>query len=72
MVIYINYLLREGAITSQQYRARSFLCNHFLSSNMLINSDEPIFHALSLKAICVVNFFCALYSIIFHGMLIVF
>ena len=54
MVIYIYYLLREVAITPQQYRARSFVCNQFLSSNMLINSDEPIFHALSLKAICVV------------------
>ena len=72
MVIYIYYLLREVAIITQQYRARSFVCNHFLSRNMLINSDEPIFHALSLKAICVVNFFCSLYSIIFHGMLIVF
>ena len=54
MVIFIYYLLREMAITLQQYRARSFVCNHFLSRNMLINSDEPIFHALSLKAICVV------------------
>ena len=72
MVIYIHYLLREVAITPQQYRARSFVCNHFLSRNVLINSDEPIFHALSLKAICVVIFFCSLYSIIFHGMLIVF
>ena len=57
MVIFIYYLLREMAITLQQYRARSFVCNHFLSRNMLINSDEPIFHALSLKAICEVNFF---------------
>ena len=68
MVIYIYYLLGEVAITPQQYRARSFVCNHFLSRNMLINSDEPIFHA----PICVVNFFCSLQSIIFHGMLIVF
>ena len=58
MVIYIYYLLREVAITPQQYRARSFLCNHFLSRNMLINSDKPIFHALSLKAICAPFFFC--------------
>ena len=57
MVIFIYYLLREVAITPQQYRARSFVCNHFLSRNMLINSDEPIFHALSLEEICVVNFF---------------